>query len=215
MVSVTGPNKELRSFHEWLGSKVTVKYAAVDAWYHGGDQLEGIADEIIQDIEKRQIQFPSSRALQHPLRSSHDGSFANEEESGMNCLARWVVWHMLIYPFDWLMTSKAIISMLAPVLASQDGFRPQFLSFGPSSEWLLGEFKSHDLCPKFDMLEMSAFQANNTVDTPSDHEDDVAIVGMGVHYPKGHGQEELWSTLCNGTIAVSEVSTTSAAGILY
>ena len=169
----------------------------------------------MQDIEKRPINFPNFRALRQPLRSSHDGSFANGEEMGNNCLARWVVWHMLIYPFDWPKTSDAIISMLAPITANQDDFRPHFISFGPSSEWLLGEFKSQELCQKSDMMEMSAFRASNTLDYPCNNADDIAIVGMGVHYPNGHGQEELWNTLCNGAVAVSEVSTMSTAGVSY
>ena len=214
MISVTGPSEELRSFRAWIGSEVTVKFANVNAWYHGGDQLEDIANEIMEDIDKRQVGFPSTYALQMQLRSSHDGSFANEEESSHSGLARWVVQHMLIYPFDWPKTSEAIVSTLAPTIVSQDDFRPQVLSFGPNSDWLLGAFKYQNLYPKLDMMEMSAFQASKTVETSLDHEESIAIVGMATRYPKGHGQEELWDTLYNGAVAVSEVSQTSAAKML-
>ena len=104
---------------------------------------------------------------------------------GDNDLARWVVWHMLIFPLDWPKTSDTIISTLAPIIASQHKVQPQFLSFGPSSEWLLGGFKCQDLCLKFDMMEMSAFQASTTIDHPGNHADDIAIIGIGVHYPNG------------------------------
>lgn len=206
MVSVTGPNEDLRAFQESLGSKVTTKFAAVDAWYHGGDHLEGIAEEVVQDVDQRQIRFPNFHELRQPLRSSHDGSLAKSQEPGINNLAGWVVWHMLVLSFDWLKTSEAIVSMLAPVIASKNDFRPQLISFGPSSEWLLGGFKSQKLYPKLDMLDMSAFRVSKTVEISASYQDDIAIVGMGVHYPKGHGQEELWNTISNGEVAVSEVS---------
>ena len=214
-VSVTGPSEDLCAFQEWLGPKVTTTFAAVNAWYHGGDHLEGIAEEVLQDVEQRRIRFPNFHALRQPLRSSHDGSIANSQDSGSNGLARWVVWHMLVFTFDWPKTSEAILLMLAPVIASRDDFRPYLLSFGPSSEWLLGGFKSHDLYPKLDMLDLSAFRSSKTIDIPISHQDDIAIVGMGVHYPKGHGEEELWNTLYDGVVAVSEVGTTTAVAALY
>ena len=206
-VSFTGPTEELRLFQEWLGPEVTVKYAAVNAWYHGGDQLESVAEEVIRQIEGRQIEFPGFHQLQHPLRSSYDGSLAKRHEACKDGLARWVVWHMLIYSFDWPKTSDAIVSDLTTIISTQTDFRPLFISFGPSSEWLLGDFKSHCLCGKFDIMDMSAFHPTKTSELSKSHQDDIAIVGMGVHFPKGHGQEELWNTLVDGTVAFSDVGT--------
>ena len=194
---------------------MTVKSATVNAWYHGGDQLESIAEQVMQDVESRQLKFPDLGVLLRPLRSAYNGSFANQQEPSKNGLARWIVWHMLVHPFDWLKTSENIIETVAPIIASQESFRPRFLSFGPSSEWLVGGFRSHALHPKFDVTDLSAFHATQTADLPTSHEGDIAIVGMGVNFPRGHGQEELWNALFRGTIAVSEVGGMKRAAFLF
>ncbi|KAL8778964.1 MAG: hypothetical protein Q9213_007164 [Squamulea squamosa] len=202
--SVTGPHEDLRSFQEWLGPAAKCKFAFVNAWYHGGRQLQGVAEAVMQDLKEQHIQFPDFSALVHRLRSAHEGSLANQEESRPNGLARWVVRHMLVHSFDWPKTAKAVVSMLTPTIAGQEGFRPQLLSFGPSSHWLLGEFRSQAAFSRFDEIDLSSFQASGPVDSQVSHKNDIAIVGMGVHFPKGHGPEELWNSLFNGTVAVSE-----------
>ncbi|KAI4262752.1 MAG: hypothetical protein L6R42_002078, partial [Xanthoria sp. 1 TBL-2021] len=214
-LSVTGPHEDLRSFHEWLGPAANCKFALVNAWYHGGQQLQGVAEAVMQDVKEKQIRFPESSALVHQLRSAHEGSLANEENDSPNSLARWVVWHMLIHSFDWPKTSKAIISRLAPTIASQNDFRPQLLSFGPSSHWLLGEFRSHALFPKLDGIDMSSFHSGGVLSPAVNHKNDIAIVGMGVHLPTGHGVEELWHSLFNGTVAISEIPRSRFDASLY
>ena len=204
-VSVTGLTTELQSFERWLGSRVTVKHGIVNAWYHGGDQLESVAEEVIEDSKRRQINFPSSDSLLCPLRSPFNGSLANEEISSENDLARWIVRHMLIHPFDWLKTSESIIAMLEHVTSRDDRVTPSILSFGPSSGWLLGPFKSHRSQAKLKTLDLSAFQKDQPHDSQDEHQGDIAIVGMGVHYPESHGIGEMWNTINSGNVAVSEV----------
>ncbi|KAL9032823.1 MAG: hypothetical protein Q9180_006289, partial [Flavoplaca navasiana] len=206
-VSVTGPHADLRSFHEWLGPTAKCKFALVNAWYHGGQQLQGVAEAVMQDIEERKIRFPQSAALVHPLRSAHEGSLASREEASTNSLARWVVWHMLVHSFDWPKTCQAMMSILTPIIASQKDFRPQILSFGPSSHWLLGEFRSHTLFPRLDGMDMSSFGSAGVSSSDANHEKDIAIVGMGVHLPDGHGPEQLWQSLFSGKNSISEIPT--------
>ncbi|KAL8861117.1 MAG: hypothetical protein Q9178_002331 [Gyalolechia marmorata] len=213
--SVTGPHEDLRSFHEWLGPAAKCKFAFVNAWYHGGQQLQGVAEAVMQDIKEQHIQFPEFSALVHQLRSAHEGSLANEEKSSPNGLARWVVWHMLVHSFDWPKTAKAVVSMLAPGIASQEDFRPQLLSFGPSSHWLLGEFRSQAAFSRFDGIDLSSFHASGAIKPQVSHEKDIAIVGMGVHLPNGHGPGELWDSLFNGTVAVSEIPRSRFDASLY
>lgn len=204
-VSVTGPHADLRSFREWLGPTAKCKFALVNAWYHGGQQLHGVAEAVMEDIEEKQIRFPQSAALLHPLRSAHEGSLASGEEASPNSLARWVVWHMLVHSFDWPKTCQAMMSMLAPMIAGPNDFRPQILSFGPSSHWLLGEFRSHAQFPRLDCMDMSSFDFAGSISFEANHEKDIAIVGMGVHLPDGHGPEELWQSLFSGKNSISEV----------
>ncbi|KAL8913791.1 MAG: hypothetical protein Q9172_007210 [Xanthocarpia lactea] len=213
--SVTGPHEDLRSFHEWLGPGAKCKFASVNAWYHGGQQLQGVAEAVMQDLKEKHIQFPEFSALVHRLRSAHEGSLANQEKSSPNGLARWVVWHMLVHSFDWPKTAKAVVSMLAPDIARQEDFRPQLLSFGPSSHWLLGEFRSQAAFPRFDGIDLSSFHASGAIDAQVSHEKDIAIVGMGVNLPSGHGPEELWNSLFNGTVAVSEIPRSRFDASLY
>ncbi|KAL8893769.1 MAG: hypothetical protein Q9192_004942, partial [Flavoplaca navasiana] len=210
-VSVTGPHADLRSFHEWLGPTAKCKFALVNAWYHGGQELQGVAEAVMQDIEERQIRFPQSTALVHPLRSAHEGSLASREEASPNSLARWVVWHMLVHSFDWPKTCQAMMSMLTPMIAGDKVFRPQILSFGPSSHWLLGEFRSHAQFPRLDGMDMSSFDSAGSISFDANHEKDIAIVGMGVHLPDGHGPEELWQSLFSGKNSISETANEDAS----
>lgn len=112
---------------------------------------------------------------------------------------------MLHYPIDWPETTKAMMASVAGVIQNQKDLKPQLLSFGPSSASLFVEFKSHEIYPQLELVDLSVFRAAKIMNTLPGQQDGIAIVGMGVHFPKGHGEEELWETLSNGLTAVSEV----------
>lgn len=193
VVSISGPNRDLNVFKERLGPTITTKFAHIDAWYHGGEQLESVVEEVVQDTKQQQIEFPNFENLQIPFRSTLDGSILDIQTSN-DSLAHWVTRHILLYPVDWAKTSRNIA-------ANQGSVVSQLFSFGPGSESLFMAFKSDDLQPRLKPQDLSSFKHRG----PSSQQDGIAIVGFGVHFPKGEGEEELWETLSKGLSAVSEV----------
>lgn len=196
VVSLSGPNRDLHAFSERLGATAATKFAHVYAWYHGGKQLESIVDEVVQDIEQQKIEFPNFEKLQMPLRSTLDGSILDAEASN-DSLAHWVLRHILLYPVDWFKTSQNITE----AMANQGSVVPQLLSFGPSSESLFMAIKPNSVHPRFELHDLSSFQSRGL----SSNQDGIAIVGLGVHFPKGEGDAELWETLSKGLSVISEV----------
>lgn len=193
VVSISGPNSDLSVFKDRLGSTITTKFMHIDAWYHGGEQLESVVEEVVQDIKRQKIDLPKFENLHVPIRSTLDGSFLDIQTSN-DSLAHWVIRHILLYPVDWVKTSRNIA-------ANQGSVAPQLFSFGPGSESLFMAFKSDDLHPQFELQDLSSFKYRG----PSSQQDGIAIVGFGVHFPKGEGEKELWETLSKGLSAVSEV----------
>ena len=160
----------------------------------------------MHDLEERMISFPSIPDLQVPMRSSYDGTISTEHTSDGPGLARWVVQQMLINPVDWLKTSSGMMTALSRVIEGQNSASPQIISLGPSSESLFINLKNHSLSHRLEYRDLSIFKAGQPMTNNQIQQDGIAIVGMGVHFPKGHGENELWNTLSNGLNAVSEVS---------
>lgn len=153
-------------------------------------------EEVLQDTKRQKIEFPEFEKLQIPIRSTLDGSILDTQIPN-DSLAHWVIRHILLYSVDWVKTSQNI----AEVMANQGIVVPQLFSFGPSSESLLMAIKSQDFQPQFELQDVSSFKYGG----PPSHQDGIAIVGMGVQFPKGEGEEELWETLSEGLSAISEV----------
>lgn len=184
----------------------------MNAWYHGGEQLEDVVSQVMRDIDDRHINFPSFIDLRTALRSTLDGLAIHTEGLEGNTLARWVIQHILETPVDWTMVSRGIVSSMQQVLESSPTLHFKVLSFGPSSNSLIAELSDASLSSNLEVIDVSPFKFDKFHST-SINPDDIAIVGMGVDYPKGKGQEELWATISKGLSAVSEVRNTPKASI--
>lgn len=177
----------------------------MNAWYHGGQQLEQVVDQVLQDIDHRDIRFPASNNLRTILRSTLDGSAVYVHNIGTKNLAQWVIRQILVHPVDWTLVSQGIVSSMREKLKGNPKEKFRAISFGPSSESLLGELADKSLLNNLELVDASPFKSS-IFNTRSTNPNDIAIVGMGVNYPKGKDQEELWTTLSEGLSAVSDVS---------
>lgn len=168
--------------------------------------MEATLQEVLNDVERRNIKFPGVRDLQVPIRSTFDGSLLDCKDSREN-LALWVLEHMFLKPVDWVETIGSLYSSLEARVNQDQEFSQDVLCFGPSTESLFLELKARDRKTFLRLVDLSPFRAAiNGYDLSSTiRDEDIAIVGMGVHLPKGHGVEELWETLTAGLSAVSEV----------
>jgi hypothetical protein len=204
-VSVSGPPADLASLREHLGSRAITAFAEVQAWYHGGEQLECVAREIVKDVSRRTINFPSWKDLKTQLRSTIDGSLANQQGSQGAKLVEWVVRHLVIHCVEWQETCQGIIKSMQRSQVDNSSRRAQLVSFGPSSRFLLSEFKSN--MPELDveLLDLSCFKHARSGAAPLTDRDSIAIVGMGINLPGGKGQAQLWETLSKGLSMIQEV----------
>ena len=201
MISLTGPTSQLEEFKQGLLSAPTTKFADVHAWYHGGEQLESTVTEIMKDVKRRNIGFPEFKDLRIPVRSSSDGLVISAATLGSSSYATLVIRHLLIYPVDWVKTSKGISTAIQHSLEQTESRQIEIASFGPSSESLFVELKRGNRDPAVTFSDRSAFKHGEVT---TGHKNDIAIVGMGVNFPKGKGQDQLWETLSTGLNAVTE-----------
>ncbi|KAL8719406.1 MAG: hypothetical protein Q9225_003591 [Loekoesia sp. 1 TL-2023] len=203
-ISLSGRPSDISSFRNHLGSSVVTTTLLVNAWYHGGQQMEKVVNQILQDIDHRDIGFPASNDLRTIMRSTSDGSAVYAQNMGTETLAQWVIRQMLVHPVDWTLVSQGMVSSMQEKLKDNPKLQFRAISFGPSSESLLGELADNSLLDNLETIDASPFKSS-IFNARSTDPKDIAIVGMGVNYPKGKDQEELWKTLSNGLSAVSDI----------
>ena len=175
----------------------------MNAWYHGGEQLESVVSHIIQDIDNRDIKFPSFTDLKTTLRSTF-GVATSANHPAASSLAHWLIRQILVNPVDWVKISREVLSSTQGMLKSNCQLRFKIISFGPSSESLFAGFISGSLSKNIETIELSPFKFNGS-HSSSTKSNDIAVVGMGVNFPKGKDHEELWATISKGVSAVSDV----------
>ena len=201
VVSLTGPTQELVELKRNLTAPMT-KFANVQSWYHGGENLTGIFDEILKDQQRRNITFPNLKDLIVPLRSSRNGLLIEEDSSNTSSLSEVIIQNILLHPIDWVSTATKIVNSINSCQGGVETWRGEIISFGPSSESLFAELRTRATGKNISFMDLSPFKTGDEIEVGRN---DIAIIGMGVHFPKGNGQERLWETLSMGLNAVSKV----------
>ena len=204
-LSLSGPAADLSSFREKLGSPAITTHAYVHAWYHGGDELEAVVQDVIKDMQRQNIGFPTWSSLKRPIRSTVDGALFDGQNLQGADFAEWLVRHLLVHCVDWHQTSQNIAQRTSNIAKAQAGTKIHLISFGPSSEFLLAEIKSKVLPSEVEIMDVSSFKQMRKGPAPMSDQDAVAIVGMGIDLPGGKGPEQLWETLSEGLSVVREV----------
>lgn len=214
MISLSGPGPHLSMVSKSLESAPVKKFAHVHGWYHAGEQLQNAVEKVLRDVKRRDINFPSLKDLKRPIRSTNDGHLLNDRSLYNTTFAEWITRHLLIYPVDWITTSRRLSKNVMDFLEGDKTPKVEVSSFGPSTETIFTEIRAQLSHPRLIFSDRSPFKAtentNASVSTPGD----IAIVGMGVNFPCGNNQSQLWETLSNGLNAVSEVKSRYAEGVL-
>ena len=172
--------------------------ANIHGYYHAGDSLEEILTQVVADVHRRDIRFPSWESLRVPVRSTLNGQYLDSGSSSPSLLDA-MLHNILIGQVDWRKTSEVLVEDLLQQLHQDQRVSYNILPMGPNARPLL---RAMDLGPGHSRLQISG-PAPSAVEGPLP--DDIAIVGMSVNYPSGKGQEELWQTLESGLNTVEEV----------
>jgi hypothetical protein len=208
IISISGPGPDLTAFKERCSESIVARFAHVHAYYHGGEQMCAVVNEVMGDLQTRMIGFPSICDLKMPLRSTVDGSYIMPDMLNGTTLAEYILHQLLVHPVRWTATSKCISASIMEKLNRDTDVTVRVLSFGPSSSSLLQGISSQ---PRHSRLHIDDLSSVKPSFKPSSGQpsytskDDIAIVGMAVNFPKGNGIGELWHTLSTGLNAVEEV----------
>lgn len=201
VVSITGPAGELAEFKNTIAAPMT-KFSNVQSWYHGGDNLKNVVDQVLKDQKTRQIDFPNLRDLIVPLRSSRTGLLIQQDSTDILSLSETIIENILLHPVDWVSTSTNVVNFISSRQREIEAWPCEIQSFGPSSDSLFADMKAQISDRNVVFTDLSAFKAGDDAEAGRD---DIAIIGMGVKFPKGNSEAELWETLSQGLNAVSEV----------
>ncbi|KAF2280129.1 ketoacyl-synt-domain-containing protein [Westerdykella ornata] len=199
VISVSGEGEALREFKaECLPEGTRSRFANIHGFYHGGEALHEVLEDVKRDVDGQGIRISSWKSLKLPVRSALNGEYFKPNTSSATLLEA-VLKHILVDQVDWSTTSDAILSTLVHQLHQDQSLQYKIIPVGPNTKPLLRAIKSGREHPRLRI----ASPTSKPIDGPS--ADDIAIVGMSVNYPSGQGPEQLWDTLERGLNSVQEI----------
>ena len=168
--------------------------------------MEPTVKAVCDDIKFRKIIFPSFCDLKAPLRSTLDGLQLTPDSDGSVSLVETILRLLLVHPVNWQMTAEAISTMVVKRIELTNNQPIQVQSFGPGSTYLLSAMqalRNYEKAGGLQIVDESYSSSSKPLRGPG--ENDIAIVGMAVDFPKSKGVNALWDSLANGTNALEEV----------
>ena len=202
-ITLSGPGVDLKAFKDHCSKATSSKFAHVHTLYHGGEKLQSVVQEILCDVKGNNVSFPSSTDLKKPPRSNNHEAFLSRNDETI--FVESVLRSLLVIMVDWKQTSKCISNSTIDFLDKEFSKDVEILSFGPSSNYLLSEIRRRRQHFRMKVVDDSQSKSTAELSQSDYHEEDVAIVGMAINYPKGASCDELWETLANGLSACGEI----------
>jgi malonyl CoA-acyl carrier protein transacylase len=207
-VTISGPSPSLAKFKDEFvpNTSITARYANISVLFHGGQVMEEVMEQVLADFSRRNIKFPGFEDLRAPLRCTVEGGvFRPAVYSRSKTLLEKVLEMILIHPVDWETTFAGVKETMGEM------GEVDVLSFGPGSvSSLCGPAAGYASTPGVRAVDVSVTPNVLEKEKPAPGKDDIAIVGMGVKFPKGNNPDELWDTLMQGLNTVAEVSFSSS-----
>ncbi|KAK7756912.1 polyketide beta-ketoacyl-synthase [Diatrype stigma] len=195
-VPVEEIREKLAKYNSLHGS---CKAAQVHAYYHGGQDMQEVVEQVKNDVQRRHISFPSWESLHVPLRSTLTGKRVSSESSPPLPLLESALHSIFIDQVDWRGTHKRLFDYLEKSVSGDSQVRYRILGLGPGAEPLVG-------APADKQVDSSITITGNILDVISvAGGDNIAVVGLSANYPAGKGVEGFWKSLEQGNSAVSEV----------
>lgn len=162
--------------------------------------MKTVVKQVQDDVERRQITFPSWDSLQVPLRSSLTGR-RMDSQSELQSLLESILTSIFVDIVHWPRVHTAISDHLNHTRKRDARVNYRVLGLGPGADSLISRLKQELHGPRISITShISDFiHAVNELSG-------VAIVGISANFPSGKGLQKLWETLEQGRSAVSEVS---------
>jgi malonyl CoA-acyl carrier protein transacylase len=198
-VTISGRPDILASFTATLPANVSVQNTTLDALYHCPIHISGARKQVMEDIVRRGIRFPSIADLKAPIRCTSTGKLIHSATESTS-LVEMVVDMILVHPVRW---DKIVASV---VDALPESAVARLLNVGPGDgvtrvverAFPKGRVSLLDLsCERDKFIRETSYAAEKAP---------IAIVGMSVNMPGGGSVSKLWEVLEMGINTISEAS---------
>lgn len=194
-ITVSGRPDILSSFIATLPQAVSVLESPIGTLYHSPSHNNGIREEVLADLRRRKIRFPTYSDIIYPIRSSYTGEILEANQDGS--LVQSVVDMILVQPVKWDKVTKAVAQTIP------ENETAHLVNVGPgtglmrSMEKALpkGGFRTHYVI----------FDGTKKTSVSEPAQDYVVIVGMAVNMPGAPKTSSLWEILEEGINTVVEV----------
>ncbi|TFK37752.1 hypothetical protein BDQ12DRAFT_735983 [Crucibulum laeve] len=196
-ITVSGRPDILATFAATLSGKASVHKTTVDTLYHSSEHVRGARGEVLTDVVRRKIRFPSFSDIEVPIRSTFTGALLSPESSGS--LVTSVVDMILTQPVNWGRVVEALVDSVP------EGKTIRLVNVGPG----VGIVKSMERSFSAATVSSLDLTASSSIPTslppPKYTQEPIAIVGMAVNMPGAPSTDDLWKVLETGLNTISEI----------
>ena len=193
-VTVSGRPDILSSFIATLPETVSVSEALVGTMYHSPAHNSRVREEVIEDLRRRKIRFPTYNDIIYPVRSTFTGEILEANKDGS--LVQDIVDMVLLQRVNW---DKVINAVARSIPENQTA---HLVNVGPGSGLTRSMEKALRDSPF--VTHHVAFGDAKTI-IPEPAQDSVAVIGMAVNMPGAPNMSKLWEILEEGVNTVMEV----------
>lgn len=192
-MTVSGHPETLAAFSGCISNRCNVHKTSIDTLYHCPLHESGAREDVIADIARRNIEFPTLKDIKVPLRSTYTGELLYDEGSPtQSSLVELVVDMIFIQPVRW----DLIVAALSKSSLSKHSVR--LLTIGSGTA--LGNVTKRAFGVDSRIFDVG----KGIADAPT--QEPIAIIGMGLNMPGAPNASELWSILERGINTVSQAS---------
>lgn len=156
-----------------------------------------VVDQVKDDVQRRDISFPTWESLHVPLRSTLTGERMIPESHPLPLLEM-ALHSIFIDKVDWRATYRELFGHLKQVHCGDSEVRYRVLGMGPGAESLVAAATDTP-------VDDGTVTGNITEFINEAFTESIAIVGLSMNFPSGKGKEQFWNTLKSGKSAISEV----------
>ncbi|KAK0194332.1 hypothetical protein F5146DRAFT_1035319 [Armillaria mellea] len=176
-----------------------VHKTTVDALYHSSSHHGGVRSQVLADVIRRNIRFPTHADIKIPVRSTYSGELLSKSPEGSASFVEQVVDMILTQPVNWDKVTEALVR------AAPEGGVVHLLNFGPGAGLTKG-IERYFPSGKVSSIDLSTEPIHtSTLQMPSSVQEPIAICGMSVNMPGAPSVAKLWEVLEKGINTVSEV----------
>ena len=192
--TVSGRPDILSSFMATFPETVSALETSVGTLYHSPRHNGRVRDEVLADLCRRKIRFPTYDDIICPIRSTFTGEILEANKDGS--LVQDIVDMIVIQQVNWDKVTNAVSKSIP------ENQTARLVNIGPGSALMRSMEKA--LRNGILVTHCTAFHETKTT-IPESARDCVAIIGMAVNMPGAANASKLWEILEEGINTVMEV----------